>query len=441
MIIDVGQFQSAFEWIRVTAEYSNAVLVAVMPYVSDVAQKLDLPVPHPLTVEHVVHCSVAAQRAVGMEVEVQGDWVFAFQRGYINTIQGPHDYFTLQDPDKIPAYFGAVRMSKAEVIELGRETIRRLGIPLEAVFAEQEPRLTEPEKIGTNLVPHYRVEWLDPKSAGPACVDMDINADAKRVERIRIFSKSLEKPPPKIDVVPPAHPSSPHWPQTNPEYAWKLIPIALRAVDEYAQTLALSIPRPLTTNHIARFALADNGGWPHAQIELTNGWRFIYRNSMVNGHYAPDDLFTSDNRPIRVKEFAGKWNMTEQEAIDLVKRTLAKFNCPTNTVHVDFKPQVHKPALPGIPRYSIYWWFENETHDDLLSKVEAEVDADKGELKSFYYDDKSYWNKPPPIDVPLSLPTATIPKTTPGKSNGTQMPPKPATKFTPFQPTETSIHK
>jgi hypothetical protein len=44
-------------------------------------------------------------------------------------------------------------------------------------------------------------------------------------------------------------------------------------------------------------------------------------------------------------------------------------------------------------------------HDELVSKVEAEVDANKGELKSLYYDNTAYWKHPPPIDVPISLPT------------------------------------
>jgi hypothetical protein len=40
----------------------------------------------------------------------------------------------------------------------------------------------------------------------------------------------------------------------------------------------------------------------------------------------------------------------------------------------------------------------------LVSKVEAEVDADKGELKSLYYDNTAYWNHPPPVGAPITLP-------------------------------------
>jgi hypothetical protein len=124
---------------------------------------------------------------------------------------------------------------------------------------------------------------------------------------------------------------------------------------------------------------------------------------MVNGYYAPDNLFNSDQRPILITNFTGKWNITEGEAIDLIRRTLAKLNYPTNLVRMDFPPKVTKPTVPGVPRYNFWWWCENETHDDLVSKVEAEVDADKRELKSLYFENKAYWNSRPPIDVPISV--------------------------------------
>jgi hypothetical protein len=414
---------SPFEVISVTAQYSNAVLVALLPYVNDVATKLDLHVPRPVTVTQVTHCSIKQQRRlgeVGAEIGVNeggsdAGWSFVFDNGYINTIQGPHSYYTLQDPDEISKYFGRVRMTKAEVVEFARQTIGKLGIPLEVVFAEQEPRVTEPEKVGTNTVPHYRIEWLNPTGLGqaPGCVDMDINADTKRVERIRMFSENLRRPPPKISVAPPSRPVFRD--QFNPEYANRLIPIMLSAIDEYGSKLGLLIPRPLTTNHIFKIRCTDNGGWPHCNIELTNGWRFVYRNSMVNGYYAADDLWNSDWRPKLIKQFTGDERITEDEAVELIRRTIRKLGYSTNYLHVDFRPIIQRPVLPHIPRIFICWNVENA--DDLQSKVEAEVDLDRGEIKSLYHDDKAYWNHAPPIGLPLSVtakmemwPQKTIPK-------------------------------
>jgi hypothetical protein len=431
------------EFIRVTAEYSNAVIVAVMPYVSDCAQKLDLPIPHPTTTAHVLKCAVVPIRDASQSVVIQGDWVFWFGMGRFKGFQGPHSYFSLQDPDQIPKFYGTNRMSKDEAISLARQTLTKLGVKLETVFAEQEPHVTGPLKLGTNVVPHFRIEWPDPRSSDDsmninASVNIEVDGEVRRVEKLwfsgfmgpRVPQLSTGLPPPTIRRPPP---------QANPAYAWALVPIVLRALDEYGQKLALPIPRPLTTNQVARFFLADNEGWPHCEVELTNGWRFIYRNSMVNGYYAPDNLFSSDRRQILIKDFIGKWRMTEPDAIKLVKNTLAKLNYPANLVHTDFQPAVRKPAVPGIPRYSIAWWYKiNPDADDLQSKVEAEVDADRGELKSLYYDDKSYWNQPPPINLPISLPqprsTGQPPVGPPGRLPLNKPPTRPQSAFNPPVP-------
>jgi hypothetical protein len=195
-------------------------------------------------------------------------------------------------------------------------------------------------------------------------------------------------------------------PSVNPDYAWKLIPIMLVAVDKYARTLSLPIPRPLTTNNVAKIEILNNDGWPHAEILLTNNWRFIYRHTMVNGYYAPDNFFASDKRKIHVSEFKGKWNLGTNQAIELVKTTLSKLNFPTNNIHMDFSPRINYATgdfQKIIPRYYFEWFYENVTHDDLQSKVEAEVNADTGTVESLYYDDKAYWDSRPPIDVPISI--------------------------------------
>ncbi|MDW7980283.1 MAG: hypothetical protein RMH97_06940 [Verrucomicrobiales bacterium] len=410
MIIELD---SPFEIIRVTAEYSNAVLVAVLPYITDVAERLELPIQKPVTPECVTRCTILPSRKIGdlcVGIGIKGGWGFMFRWGYVDTIESPDSYFVLQDPAEIPRFFGTVRMTSAEAIQMARDALTKLGIPLEAVFAEQEPRVTEPLRIGTNIVPRYLIEWRDPRSDGQfAPVSIEINAEAKRLERLRVFSKALERPPPKISAVPPPDLNFPKWPSVNPEYAQRLLPLVLQAAAEYSAKLALPVPRPLSTNHVARFAVTDNGGWPHCELELTNGWTFVYRGSTLNGFYAPDTLFSlySERRPILIRDFVGKWNMTESEAIALVSQAVAKLGYPSNLVRMDFSPAVMKSWVTNIPRYMFHWWAVDETGNDLICKLEAEVDADARQLKSLYFDHKSFWNKPPPIDVPITLPAAT----------------------------------
>lgn len=395
--------------IEVTANLSNALLVATLPYFSDVAKKLELPIPQPITRQHVVDGGVTPHLDSegewgGFGIGVEGGYAFGFRYGYVDHFETTNSYYALQNPDEISRFVGPVRMTQAEAVQLARDTLKKLGIPLEKIFAEQEPRVTPPVKSRTGIVPRYRVQWDNPRGGLP--LDMEINADAKRVERFVIgYNPNLQRPWPKIDVAPVRRSK---YPRVNPEYARRLIPIILQAVDEYGKKLGLAIPRPLTTNHVARLEITDNGGWPHCEIELTNGWGFIYRNSMVNGFYAPDDLFSlfSQHRPMLIKDYVGKWNMTKPEAIALIGKTLAKLGYSTNLIRMDFTPQMSTSTVTNIPRYDFWWWQENETKDDLVSKIEAEVDADKRQIKSLYFDHKAFWNKPPPIDVPISSPRA-----------------------------------
>lgn len=410
MIMDLGQFGGLLE---ATASFSSAVVVAMLPYVNDVAGKLELPLPQPITLQQIEQGgpnSVLESRngeMAGCAFRLKGGWVFGFQQGHLSTFESPHAFSTLQNPDEIREFVGAVRMSKDEAVELARNTLTKLGIPLEAVFAEQEPHVRMPSKTRTGIVPHYLVRWLSPRSSADPkswteSVQIEVNADAKRVEYIRIAPNSnLRRAWPEFAAEPVLRPKRL---SANPEYAWKLLPIALKAVEDYAGKLSLPVPKPLTTDHVARFSVSDNGGWPHSELELTNGWRFVYRNSQVNGYYAPDALFDFDRRPFTIKEISGKSKLNEAEATKLIRQALSRLNYPTKLVLMDFKPKVTKSAVPNVPRYQFAWYSENEEMNDLVSKVEAEVDMENGKLKSLYFDNVALWNKPPPIDVPIAPP-------------------------------------
>ena len=417
MVLDLGEIS---HYVKITPEYSQTMLIAVLPYFYDTAKKLGLPVPQPITQADVASFHVLPFGNMTASCLLKGGAVFDFHFGFVNRYLSPHspDYVP-QTPDTVSDQKNRFAITQDEAIQIARDAIRKLGIPLEDVFAEQKPRVAIRKKYtDTNAVPHYEIQWIDPRGhggifgevnaetektalvSGPA-TDIQINGETKEIEEVRFaLVKSLRRPPPEINIIPVA---SPDWPSVNPEYARQLIPIMFKAIDDYAQKLSLPIPRPLTTNNVARVEIHDNEGWPHAEIELTNGWRFIYRHTMVNGHYAPDNLFASDNRPIHIKEFEGKWNLTTNQAIEVVRKAMAKLNYPTNNVHMDFAPSVYSAAVDRehIPRLRFEWYYE--TNNDLQSRLEAEVNADSGKLESLYYDDKAYWGSRPPIDAPISI--------------------------------------
>ena len=270
MIFDFGPVSEA---IRVTAEYSNAVLVAVLPYFSDYAQKLELPIPHPIAIADVARLRIVPfldkdRQPLGMSVQLRNGWSLSMTGGYTAAFSSPNSYYLLQNPDETPKFFGTVSMSKADAVKMARRAILRLGIPLEAGFAEQEPRVDGPQvAYDTNKIPRYLVQWCSPEigidSSGlrqhdpfPE-VEVEVSTDAKRLEMLRlslrVCQQSLSRHLIKVGIDPPVSPSNVEWPRINPEYARRLVPIVLDAIDDYGRRLHLAIPRPLTTNHVARF--------------------------------------------------------------------------------------------------------------------------------------------------------------------------------------------
>lgn len=413
MDLDLGETSA---YVKITPGYSNAVVKAVLPYISQSAEKLGLPLPKPITQSDIERIHIQPFREPAVSVTLKQGWAFQYMYGIVNRIVNLRSYSVLQNPAEIPSYFGKVNMTKDEAVQMARDTLKRLGIPLEDVFAEQEPRVALPIKIGTNTVPHYEIQWLDPRINSQVigednpetektalvtmpAVDIQINGETKQIESVALFSKYLASSRPRIAVTPI---SAPDWPSVNPEYAHQLIPIMLKAIDDYSQKLSLPVPQPLKTNNIARIEISDNEGWPHAIITLTNGWRFIYRHTMVNGYYAPDNLFDSQDRKIHIKDFGGEWNLTTNQAVEIVKRALRKLDYPTNHIHMNFAPFIFTASVDKqhIPRLEFQWYYS--VQDELQSRLEAEVNTENGTLESLYYDDKAYWAGRPSITVPIS---------------------------------------
>jgi hypothetical protein len=406
MVLDLGEVSDN---IKVTPEYSNAVFQAILPYFSDVAKRLDLPGTQQITANDVLEFRVMPFGRATCSTRLKDGRIFSFAFGFVNSYSSPRSpLYPHVQPDPKPSASHRL-MTKEEALQEVRDCILKLGVSLADVFADMEPTVTTYPKPFTNSVVRYRMRWKDPYG-GPAA-DFIINPATQEIERFSLGGMTnLRRPVPHLSVEPsPADAKSSLFlsqipPQRiNPEYARQLVPMIFDAVDGYARKLSLPIPLPLTTNNVARIKIYNNDGWPHCEVWLTNGWKFIYRHTMVNGYHTPNVFNTTDYHPFHQKDFGGNWNLTTNQAIDLVKQQLAKLDFPTSNIHMDFAPNVIYAAgdfKKIIPRYFFEW--DYTTNEELLSKVEAEVNANSGKLESLYYDDKAYWGSYPPIDVPIS---------------------------------------
>src|SRR5882724_9671494 len=98
----------AFDLIHITAQYSNAVLVAILPYISDFARKLDLPVQTPILPAHVrsFGCSRnLGDRDFGGGIPLTNGMIFDFFCGMVTCYTTPRNYSEIQDVAEIERFY------------------------------------------------------------------------------------------------------------------------------------------------------------------------------------------------------------------------------------------------------------------------------------------------------------------------------------------------
>lgn len=201
--------------IHVTAAYSNAVLVAVLPHVSDFGKKLDLPIPQPITASQVAHCNVAQMPGdIGAGVWLTNHYSFGFGHGYVSTFRCKNNpFYSTGDEDPVEwlsPFVGKDNMTTNEAVELARDSFRKLGYKQEDFNVNKPPtRLDGPgdsKKLGH--IPYCQVEWTGPESTAPRLqgsdyyVRFDIDMQRKQVVGMNLSGKKFWQSSPKVDIVP-----------------------------------------------------------------------------------------------------------------------------------------------------------------------------------------------------------------------------------------------
>lgn len=407
-----------FEIFQVTAQYSNAVLAAIMPYVSDFAKRLELPIPQPVTTAHVRRfvCSPRSDH-IGGRVLLTNGHSFSFDRGRVMLYRSPLSYFSLQDPDLIPEFYGTVRIPEKRAIQIAHETIKKLGYSDTMLGADRAPEITEPPKSGTNVVPRYRVRWLrlirssDGNPGTGTSIDLEVDASTGQIQMMSLSNTNTWRPDPKIDVRPLVVGKGP---ETTYRGGRKIHPVSqaysnafltaiLPQISDYVQKIDLSIPTPVTTNDVdsSRYICGLVDQDPIAAVYLRDGARFNYSHGQVTAFYAKDAFRIPGDKQGRVEDFYGQSNMTAKEAVSLVRQVVKQLGYSEKVLHLDEPPRIVSPRKYGTNTFARYFLTWQEP-DQGAFRGSAEVDATTRKLKALYINDRintNIWRAPPKIDV------------------------------------------
>jgi len=389
----------------VSVQFSNAVLVAILPYFSDFAAKLNLPIPLPITEQHVARFMCDPREAkVGGCVFLTNGYTLWFEEGVVKRFRSPQCYSVLQEPDDIPKFYGKVNLSRKQAQALAVESLTRLGYPLEACFVDPKPKVTPPARLEGKVVPRYRFEWLDP-SSGNTSIDVEVNAENKRLEMLSLSSRNFWREPPHVNGYDykKARRRSMRVPQDVPlthSNIFVLENVVFPQVAEFVGRLGWPVKTPVTTNQLQDITYQRE--LQELYLRLTNGYRFTFANGYVQAAYTPNCFFNGQP-PMRIQEFLGKWKIRGAAAIKLARETLNKLGYSGTALGIDKDPRITRPFTKSlmIPRFLLAW---RQDDDGILeSSVDMEIDANKKRVTSICIYD-SWKNK----EVPgIALPSGT----------------------------------
>jgi hypothetical protein len=360
---------------NMVATYSNALLTLLLPRVGEFAQKLDLP-EQKCNMGDVRRFIPSSDELGGGFFFKNGDW-YCFASGYVDSYRSPHAYYALQEPELIPEFYGRVNMTRSEVVALARSVIKRLGYGEEQLYADLEPEVSSPADMWSNTIPHFRITWLIPNSfSAIPSVEIEVNAAARRIESIFLANPILKRDPPSLPGVIVTNAFGPR--ELPLAEALGLMLDALPRIMDFARTLDVPVASPLTTNQIATFRSFREDGLTTSTITTREGFTFTAMEGRVTEFAAPDRFFDS-TRTVKVKDFFGKWTISDAETIELARRTFARLGI-RKALTAGSPAQFYKPfgAVRDLVPRCIVQWEPKEEHGFL----QVEVDGGSGTVKS-----------------------------------------------------------
>jgi hypothetical protein len=407
------------ELLQVTAQYSNAVLVAIMPYVSDFASRLELPIPQPVSIAQVqmFHCSPRSDH-IGGRVSLAGGHEFWFDHGAVVRYTSPSNYFGLQEPSRMPEFYGPVKVRQDEAMKIARDALKRLGYTDDVLHFDAPPQVKPPPRSQGRSVARYLVEWLRPLPEGvksrppgmaPKTAAVEVDAATGQIHMLVVFlGWETRLPDPKIGVSPPVLAGPP---QSQPAGGTKIVQVGeaysqaflaaiLPQLSDFVSRSGVAVRVPITTNDVDMpdYVCGLVPELPFACVYLKTGDRFWYEHGQVIDFDAVDaHRWVAPNSPGEDKpreKFYGSVNISADEALAVVRKAMNQLGRVAQLPLLKEKPVIVPPAKYGT---NFFYWRDRGTE---TCSAEAEVNASTKKIEALMINNPRIWREPPKIDVP-----------------------------------------
>ena len=190
--------------IHVTETYSNAVLKIMLPRVTEIAKKLELPIELPITEDQVREFQVSRWGYIGGRLFLKNGWQLCMDgslapgRSYELDVFSPSYFFPIEwNWDRLNDFYGTNKMTEAEIIGYSKDIAERLG------FGELLKEREHPNEMKGPFLPKGRIEkeiprvsiyWNATPSEPHYIIKVEFNTETKELDRVRVsMNESLFK--------------------------------------------------------------------------------------------------------------------------------------------------------------------------------------------------------------------------------------------------------
>ena len=193
--------------IHVTETYSNAVLKIMLPRVTELAKKLELPIELPITEDQVEEFKINQYGYIGGGLILKNSWQFAIDttrmgRHYSLCVFSPNHFFAKEDSwENLNRYYGTNKMTETEIIEYSKDIAGRLGLA-ELMKGRKRPNEMEgpikPRGKIKKEIPHTFIQWKATGGEPYYFLTLEFNTETKEVEQVNL---SLSEPLFEYDLI------------------------------------------------------------------------------------------------------------------------------------------------------------------------------------------------------------------------------------------------
>ena len=419
--------------IHITANYSNAVLVAILPHISDCANKLELPIQQPVDFAQVSWFQpLPYQGEIGGTVNLTNQYSFVFLSGYVNSFHSPNDWFgntndNWADVEYFKRYLGIDNMTTNEAVQLARDTFEKLGYKPDDFQLRLPPtRFQKPsdvERIGGHI-PYCQMEWDSPESMVQSMlglgfsIQFDVDMQHRQIAAMSLSGGRFSRPAPKVSVVPEietdyqragmfgqfakARDNIPSI-HITPAYSNATLTATLPYVSDFAAKLGLPVSQPITSSQVLLYHPPGyiNDGF-NCRLMLTKHLWFSFVAGYVNEFGSPDDWFEEKATRTDWPLYSSKTCMTTNEAIDFTRGCIGKLGYAPENLHMNVPPSAFENALDSGNRQFAYCrihWDNPEENPQDDYHLEFDIDMQARQLVGVSLMSKKFFRPLPKIDV------------------------------------------